>query len=256
MFQKVLIVLSVLYTLINLKWSENMKGIMKKMLLLILISTAILTVSALADQTKGTYGGKYPSEKCCPSVSCDKCNCNGGCRSLDGLYNASVLDNQYSGKCIVTCCDYEFCSKCGEKHYADGYCDKCGEKCSLSKYCPNDKKFYPYDGNHYCPKCGDFCCYVEHCDKCGYTHYFNGYCDNCGMKCYLGQCCYMKCVDKCKEPCQNCYETPVKEVTPTYNENANYDMGTTTGYPTKSASDNTPSYNTQGETTQPAQQTY
>jgi hypothetical protein len=208
-----------------------MSKILKKMLLLVLISTAILVVSALADQTTETNSGKYTSEKYHPLESCDKCN-----------YNCET--------CKVACCDFEYCLKCGEKHYADGYCDKCGEKCTLYKYCPNDKRFYPNDGDHYCTKCGAFCYYIEHCDKCGYNYKYDGYCDSCHKKCYFDQCCYMKCNNECKEPCRNCYETPVKEVTPTSNENTNYDMGTT-GYPAKSAD-----YNTQGETTQPAQQTY
>lgn len=235
-----------------MKWSENMKEIMKRMLLLIFVSMAILTVSALADQTKEPYNMKYPSEKCCPTESCDKCNYDN--RGYSDNYNTTITDNRYPETCKVACCDFEYCLKCGEKHYADGYCDKCGEKCSLFKYCPNDKRIYQYDDDHYCQKCGAFCYYIERCDKCGYNYKYDGYCDSCHKKCYFDQCCYMKCYKECRLPCQKCYETPVREVTPTYNENTNYDMGTT-GYPTKSASDNTPSYYTP-ETTQPAQQDY
>ena len=219
-----------------------MSKILKKVLLLIFVSMAIFAISASADSYKDKYNGKdssdgnYPSEKCRQYDTCDKCNYNN--------------EDQYLGKCSVTCCDYENCMKCGEKHYADGYCDKCGEKCSLYKYCPGCKEYYSYDGNHYCPKCNDFCYYTEHCDKCGYTHYYDGYCDDCGMKCYLGQCCYLKCIDNCKEPCGNCKEAPMKEYKPNEYENNNYNIGTT-GYPTM-----TPGYNAPQETSQSGQTAY
>ena len=70
------------------------------------------------------------------------------------------------------------------------------------------------------------------------------------MKCYLGQCCYLKCIDNCKKPCGNCKEAPMKEYKPSEYENDNYNTGTT-GYPTM-----TPGYNAPQETSQSGQTAY